>query len=275
MILKRLDILLVEKLNITRSYGEFLITNNRVYVNGKLIKKKHQKFTMEHMIEIKKDTTLPPIISYLEVNNEYLIVNKPYGISCHRSATTPRDTYVLNELVARDYSLSEAITKEEFGLPHRIDRYTEGLLLMTRTKEFYEYALSAFNKGEFKKTYLCIVSWNKTLLEEDTIKLKLFYGNEKVLVKNDGVSSETHYEVLSKYKHYAVLKITPVTGRRHQIRVVLAHLGCPIVGDTIYAGEKFHRLCLFSSQLSCEKFNFSLYDNHLHDINNMLMELVF
>lgn len=272
---KRLDLLLVEKFLISRNYAEFLIENGKVFVNKKLMKKKHQKFTIENMIEINKNSSHLPKITYLKVTDDFLIVNKPAGISCHKSSTTHRDEVVLNELVIKDYSLSDALAKEEFGLPHRIDKDTEGIILMSRTSKFYEYAISAFADGEIKKTYLCVVKFDQNLKDKDILKLNLSYGKDKVIVKSDGIESITSYEVVAKYKQYAVLKIHPLTGRRHQIRVVLAHQGWPIVGDKLYGGENFDRLCLFASELSSDAFNASLYSDHIHTINNLLMALIF
>ena len=194
---------------------------------------------------------------------------------CHKSSTSPIGTHALNELVALEYSLSKAQTLEEFGLPHRIDKDTEGLVLMSRKDAFYQYALEAFKNQEVKKKYLCIVKINKNLQEEGEIKLNLFYGSDKVLVKPHGIESITRYKILAKHASFGVLEVEPITGRRHQIRVVMSSIGCPIVGDTIYGGKNFRRLCLFASEIHHLKFSASLYSNHIHDINNLLMELLF
>jgi 23S rRNA pseudouridine1911/1915/1917 synthase len=244
--LKRLDMILVEKFHITRSKAERLIENNLVYVNGKLIIKKHGKFSIEAMIEIIEKDHPKPKIEYIMVEDEFLIVNKPMGLICHSSSTTAENTYSLNQLVAEDYSLSEALVKEEFGLPHRIDKDTEGLVILSRTNEFYKWALNAFEKGQIKKTYLCIVEIGKKLKNEDSLKLNLYYGRDKVLVKEDGVNSITNYKILGKHGKYAILEVEPLTGRRHQIRVALSSIGSPIVGDKLYGGKNFERMCLYS-----------------------------
>ena len=100
-----------------------------------------------------------------------------------------------------------------------------------------------------------------------------------MLVRKDGLFSETSYEVLSTYHKYKIIKVFPITGRKHQIRVILNYLGIPIVGDTLYKGQNFSRLCLFASELSFnyknEDLNFSKFSEHKHKINNLLMHLYF
>jgi 23S rRNA pseudouridine1911/1915/1917 synthase len=279
--LDRLDKILVKKFNFSRNYSEILIKNNNVYINGMLVKNKHKKYKVSDNIEIIMNENVP-IIKYISITDDYIIVNKPLGISCCRCSTTPLNEYTLNELVKKDYSLSESFIKEEFGLPHRIDKDTEGLVLMSRTKEFYDFAVEAFKNSQIEKKYLCLVSSKnnyKDFKENDTIKVNLLYGNDKVLVKNDGLPSETNYEVISSYNKYKILLVTPITGRRHQIRVILNFLNAPIIGDKLYGGQDFSRLCLFASELKFtykkEILHFSILNEHKHLINNLLMHLYF
>jgi 23S rRNA pseudouridine1911/1915/1917 synthase len=270
----RLDLFLVQKFHISRNYAHFLIKNNAVYLDQKLIKKKHQQITIENMIEIKKTLTDIPNIKFLQITDDFLVIDKPYGLVCCRSATTHKDTLVLNELVASQYTLSSATIPEEFGLPHRIDKDTEGLMILSRTDQFYEQLKNDFKNHTIKKTYTCIVLLKQPLKEKDTIKMNLFYGNNQVLVSPEGVESIMSYKVIATYGKYAVLSVNPITGRRHQIRVMLSNLGCPIVGDTLYGGKQFKRLCLFSSILSHKDFYADLYEKHIHDINNLVMNLI-
>jgi 23S rRNA-/tRNA-specific pseudouridylate synthase len=278
--LYRLDILLVKKFNISRNYAENLIKLGKIFVNEILVKNKHKKYKYECIITIQMTETTSPKLEYMAVTDDYIIVNKPAGISCCRCSTTPKHEHVLNELVSKDYSLSGSLIPEEFGLPHRIDKDTEGLLLMSRTKEFYNFALNGFKNGLIKKTYLCLSNIKKKeFKEQDIIYVNLLYGNDKVLVRKNGIPSETSYEVLSTYHKYKVIKVFPITGRKHQIRTVLNYLGAPIVGDTLYKGQAFSKLCLFASELA---FNYKNQDLHFsklteqkHKINNLLMHLHF
>ncbi len=278
----RLDILLVKKFNFSRNYAEQLIKLGRIFVNENLVKNKHKKYKYDCIIKIDMTEITSPKLEYIAVTDDYIIVNKPAGISCCRCDTTPKHEEVLNELVSREYSLSSSLIPEEFGLPHRIDKDTEGLVLMSRTKDFYNFAINGFKEGLIKKTYLCLVSVkkiNKEFQEKNTIKVNLLYGNDKVLVRKDGLFSETSYEVLSTYHKYKIIKVFPITGRKHQIRVILNYLGMPIVGDVLYKGHNFSRLCLFASELSFnyqnEDLNFSKLSIHKHKINNLLMHLHF
>lgn len=272
---KRLDLILVEKFQFTRSKAHKLILDGCIYVNGKLILKKHQKFSMNIMIYIMEKATPSITLDYLEVQEDFIIVNKPAGVICHRSNTTPHNVPILNEMVAKDYTLSASIIPEEFGLPHRIDRATEGLVLLSRTDEFYQWAIKAFESGKIKKTYLCVVEMGAQLKDEGIIQLNLYYGKDKVLVRECGVNSITKYKILNRYGNYAVLEVEPLTGRRHQIRVALSHVGSPIVGDSLYGGKTFERLCLFAVRIESERFKGDIYNQKLHDINNLIMYLLF
>lgn len=278
----RLDILLVKRFNFSRNYAEQLIKLGKIFINENLVKNKDKKYKYDCIIDINMTEITSPKLEYIAVTDDYIIVNKPAGISCCRCDTTPKHEQVLNELVSKDYSLSGSLVVEEFGLPHRIDKDTEGLVLMSRTKEFYDFAFQAFKDGLIKKTYLCLVNLKKTskeFEEKNTIHVNLLYGQDKVLVRKDGVASETYYEVISTYHKYKTLKVVPITGRKHQIRVVLNYLGAPIVGDTLYKGQNFSRLCLFASELSFnyknEDLHFSLFSEQKHKINNLLMHLHF
>lgn len=270
---KRLDKILVEKFNISRNYSEFLIKNKRIYVNNFLIEKKHQKIKMTDYIEIKKN--ILPKIEYIYYNENFIIVNKPRNLSCHRSITAHKDEFVLNEIVAQNYTLSNSKIKEQFGLPHRIDKLTEGLILLTRNDETYEYICEKFKKQEIFKTYLCIVKFSFDIPTKNVLSLKILYNFDKVKIDNSGVESITHYEIIKKYDKYGVIKVNPITGKKHQIRVVMNYLGCPIIGDPLYGGAKYDYLCLFSSEIKFDDYFFSLYKNHLHEINNILMKLTF
>lgn len=278
----RLDILLAKKFNFSRNYAEQLIKLGKVFVNEILVKNKHKKYKYDCIIKIDMTEITAPKLEYIAVTDDYIIVNKPAGISCCRCHTTPQHEQVLNELVSKDYSLSGSLVSEEFGLPHRIDKDTEGLVLMSRTKDFYDFALNSFKEGLIEKTYLCLVNLKKTskeFLEENTVNINLLYGTDKVLVRKDGLLSQTSYKVLSTYHKYKILKVFPITGRKHQIRVVLNYLGAPIVGDVLYKGQAFSRLCLFASELSFtyknENLKFSILNEHKHKINNLLMHLHF
>lgn len=283
----RLDCLVSEHFAISRQKAIKLIENNQVYLNNILRNKKDMLISIEdimHMnIEIQTDnenTKKKPLLSYLEINDDFIVVNKPYGISSARSTNTPSEEYILNELVQEEYSLSKSIRPEEFGLVHRLDKTTEGVMILSRTEECYTKLLDLF-KEKITKTYLAIVEIKKSNVKtEDNIELPLFYGHDKVLIKlNDrSVNSITKYTIIKSYQfskgNFAVVEIIPYTGKRHQIRAVLSHIGMPIIGDTLYGGYPFERVCLYSSKLEMDSLSFSLYQKHLHDINNLLMWLM-
>lgn len=283
---KRLDLLVSQKLQISRSASEKMIKKNLIYINNELRNEKDELFTLDIMITVKEENSVVPKITYLDVHEDYLILSKPPNLSCARNINTPKNEFVLNELVLESYDLCETLRPEEFGLIHRLDKDTEGLMILLRNEWFYKYTLELFEKNKVKKTYLVIVKLEaNNIPKENTVVLNLVYGKDKVLVKeNEGVKSITKYKILNTYTkekdNFAIVEIDLITGRRHQIRAVLSYLGMPVVGDKLYDGYNFSRLCLFSSILTIEddkniiKKTYSLYKQHMHTINNLLMYIL-
>ncbi len=144
-------------------------------------------------------------------------------------------------------------------LVHRLDKGTSGVLLMARTLPMKKALETLFKKREVKKIYVALVKGTPRK-EKGTIENKLgkkgaFHGQTLYGATQSGQLAITHYKILKKRKGYSLLELHPETGRTHQLRVHLAELGHPILGDLQYGREvtfpkTIDRLCLHAYRLS-------------------------
>lgn len=177
-----------------------------------------------------------------------MVIDKPAGWVVN-DASTVKDTPTLQEwLKTFDYPLSN---DSEFrgGIVHRLDKETSGLLLIAKTKESFEKLQSEFKERTVKKTYLALVH-GKLNEKEGLIDVavgRLPWRRDRFGVIPGGRTSQTEYKVLEEYKSkenddvFSFVECHPKTGRTHQIRIHLKHIGHAIVSDSFYAGRKTAR----------------------------------
>ena len=124
------------------------------------------------------------------------------------------------------------------GSVHRLDRDVSGVMIAAKTEAAYEYLKNQFADHKMNKEYTALVL-GAVAQPSGTIKASIGRNRKgKMSVKSDGLSAVTHFEVLRRGKKSTLLKITTETGRMHQIRVHMKHIGHPIVGDTLYAPRR-------------------------------------
>ena len=133
-------------------------------------------------------------------------------------------------------ALVEAAAGERLTLLHRLDRDTTGVLLFARTPEAAERMLAAFRGREVEKVYLALVSGRTQPAFEDVCHLREAPGSRVEVVRSGGMRAETSFRTLAFAEGHSLVEARPRTGRMHQIRVQLARLGHPIVGDALYGG---------------------------------------
>jgi 23S rRNA pseudouridine1911/1915/1917 synthase len=138
--------------------------------------------------------------------------------------------------------LSDAGGVTRPGIVHRLDRDTSGVIAIAKTNEVHFKLSAQFEAREVTKTYMTIVS-GRLDRDRDWIHQPIGhhpYQREKMAIRSGHSSSRdasTYFEVVERFKGYALLKVLPKTGRTHQIRLHLAHAGCPVLCDRLYGGH--------------------------------------
>ena len=174
-----------------------------------------------------------------------LAVNKPAGLLVH--GDSPNLAEWLDKKFPEvknvgDLPAGRQGTQERPGIVHRLDKDTSGVLIVARNQKTFEYLKNLFQTHQIKKTYLALV-WGrvtpKSGLIEKPLGLKSGTTKRTVHVQNAKMVKEakTLYRVKTYFENYTLLEVEPLTGRTHQIRVHLASIGHPIVGDNLY-GKK-------------------------------------
>lgn len=181
-------------------------------------------------------------------DNELLVLNKPAGWVVN-DAKTAHGNPIIQSWVGKNFNFPLSGDVEmRGGIVHRLDKDTSGILLVGKTKEAFENLQGQFRERTVKKSYFALVH-GKVKNDLGTISEplgRLPWNRERFGVLPSGKPSETYYEINRIYEDpngnpYTLLRVAPKTGRTHQIRVHLKHIGHPIVSDSFYAGRKTSR----------------------------------
>lgn len=167
-----------------------------------------------------------------------LVVNKPAGMVVNRAQTAKSDT--LQDWVEAHVH-SRGVHRS--GIVHRLDKETSGVMVIAKTPEALTALQQQFKTRQVTKTYVALV-YGKLVPATGVIAVPIArskQNREKFTVKAGGKSAETEYRVKRYYPGYSLVELRPRTGRTHQIRIHLAYMGHPVVGDERYAGQKQSR----------------------------------
>lgn len=232
--------------DLTRTRIQQLINEGLVSVNGEITKPSHL-ITPGERIEIRIPPPAPselvPEAIPLRVvyEDEHLIViDKPAGMVVHPAYGHPSGT-LANALLYHYENLSQVSGQFRPGIVHRLDKDTSGLLVAARNDQTHAALSEQFKQKSTEREYVAVV-WGHPQPGKGTISNFLVRSSsdrrKMVVSQNEGKWAVTHYEVMERFHRHSTVRLHLETGRTHQIRVHLAHLGHPVFGDPIYGGRR-------------------------------------
>ena len=245
---ERLDAFLARVASeMSRAAAQRLIEEGCVTLNGKK-PKKNDRLTEGDQVSLTipepKEVDIAPKDIPLEIvyeDEDVLVINKPKGLVVHPAAGHQDDTLVNGLLYARGNSLSGINGELRPGIVHRIDKDTSGLLAVAKNDLAHTVLASQLKDHSMARTYEAIVCGN---LKEDSGTVDAPIGRhpsdrkKMCVTARNGKDAVTHWEVVHRYPGYTHIRCRLETGRTHQIRVHMAHIGHPILGDTVYGHKK-------------------------------------
>ncbi len=231
----------------TRSYVQRLIEEGKVVCNGKKIR------TCLKVGPLDEITVTVPPPQELEVepedipldivfeDEELMVINKPKGMVVHPAAGNESGTLVNAVLFHAKGKLSGINGVIRPGIVHRLDKDTSGLIVVAKTNEAHLSLAEQIKEKTCRRVYVCLVRGN---LREDEGTVDAPIGRHPTqrkkmcVTQKNSRSAVTHYRVLERFGEYTFVECQLETGRTHQIRVHMQHIGHPVIGDEVYSGGK-------------------------------------
>lgn len=247
---QRLDAYISQNTDISRSMVQKLLDEEKITVNDKIQKASYKVQAFDKIqinIETPKEVKIEPQDIPLDIvyeDNDILVVNKQKGLVVHPANGNPDGTLVNAIMAHCKDSLSGIGGELRPGIVHRLDKDTSGLLIIAKNDKAHIQVSQQIKDREVKKTYIALV--RGTIVEDEaTINMPIGRSTKdrkKMAVTKNGKEAVTHFKVLNRYTtnkgSYTLLEIKIDTGRTHQIRVHMAEIGHPIIGDGVYSNGK-------------------------------------
>lgn len=243
----RLDKVVANKYKeLSRTNIQKLIEENRILVNNKNQKASYKVLTNDN-IQIEemqaKEIDLKPQDIPLDIiyeDNDIIVVNKQKGLVVHPANGNPKGTLVNAIMAICKNSLSGIGGEIRPGIVHRLDKDTSGLIIIAKNDKAHINLSEQIKNREIEKTYIALV---RGVIKENEATINMPIGRstkdrKKMTVTKNGKNAVTHFKVMKRYDTYTLLEIKIETGRTHQIRVHMAEIGYPIIGDAVYSNGK-------------------------------------
>lgn len=267
---ERLDMRLIAMYpDLTRGVSARLIEQGKVSVNGTTVLKPGYKLKQGDEVIADYNYQLMTAIPSIELPIIYedencVVVDKPAGILTHsKGEFNPEATvasWLAEYLVKKGKKPVWLLEKDvesgsphnpRAGIVHRLDRATSGVIICAKTPAALKFLQKQFSERNTKKTYIAVVQGSLNPSEAIIdIPIARNPRSPKVFrADNNGKNALTKYKVIKDTGHMQMVELKPITGRTHQLRVHMSHLGHPIVGDTFYKGAEAPRLLLHALEL--------------------------
>ena len=259
----RLDVFISTKFqDKSRSYIQGIIENGGARVNNKQKKSNYKlKINDEVCIDIPENKELDVAAEKIKLNilyedSDVIVINKPQGMVVHPAPGNYTGTLV-NALLYHCKDLSGINGVNRPGIVHRIDKDTSGILVVAKNDRAHKFLAEQLKEHTMTRVYIALVE-GIVKADEGTIDAPL--GRHpveriKISIVKDGRNAVTHYRVIERFKNNTLIECKLETGRTHQIRVHMAHIGHTLVGDAVY-GYKKQRFNLKGQMLHAKKLGF-------------------
>jgi 23S rRNA pseudouridine1911/1915/1917 synthase len=237
----RIDAALSEMLpNYSRSKISAFIKSKNILLNKKPFKPK-DKINGNEIITFEKNQTaitnwIPEKIplNIIFEDSHIIVINKPFGLVTHPGAGNWSGT-LANALLYYDSELSKL---DRSGIVHRLDKNTSGLMVVAKNSMSQKHLIEQLQSHSIQREYSAIVYGN--MISGGTVNEPIGRDSKdriKQAIKSNGKDSVTHYRVIDRFASHTHVKAILETGRTHQIRVHLSHIGYPLIGDFMYGGR--------------------------------------
>lgn len=261
---QRLDLFLVTHLKQVRNQVQRLIKERFVTVNGKSPSVHQWLREGDEIVVLERPKIEPPMptLNIVAETPDYVVLNKQVGVLVHPALNSPFPR-LTDALLVRYPDLATVGEADRPGIVHRLDRDVSGLLVVAKNKPMYDTLKKQFQERQVKKVYVGLVEGvmedEAGVIDFPISRSKTFRGRMAARpTGEEGKAAETHYDVLERFSHMTLLKLQPVTGRMHQLRVHCKASGHPLVGDKLYgrreqglpAAQPIERIFLQASTLS-------------------------
>lgn len=244
---ERLDVAISHALETSRSYAKELVLEGYVELNGRPVAKPSTKLSGQELVSVSLPPAKPMMVEAEEIelniiyqDDDLAAIDKPPGLTAHPTATVRSGT-VVNALLGRIELAKEKLfdpNAEDYrpGIVHRLDKDTSGVMVIAKHDAAHRHISSSFKKRLTEKEYVAIVQGqpDDDLYMDGPVGRHPRHGQKMTVGGSNPRSASTYFRVIARSNGYALVKAKPHSGRTHQIRVHLAHLGTPILGDSVY-----------------------------------------
>lgn len=246
---ERLDVAIAAALEMSRSYAKELVDEGFVQIDGRPVGKPATKLSGHEIVSV----TLPPPrpmmveaedipIDIIYQDEDLAAINKPPQLTAHPTATVRTGT-VVNALLGRMQLSKDRLfdpNDEDYrpGIVHRLDRDTSGVMVVAKHDEAHRHLSASFKKRLTEKEYVAIAvgDIDDELLIDGAIGRHPVKRQSMTVGGSNPKSASTRFRVIARAHEYVLVKAKPHSGRTHQIRVHLAHVGAPVLADKVYGG---------------------------------------